>query len=584
MKKFLTFFRDAMAEDSAIALSLAQRGRRIVYFMGAALILLSLLVVGSMSLNQAGLSRLVDQRLAPISDLERVTSGYERSLTIANKVRSGNLTPEGGVSALQSLQEEIAIGWRELDDSAPEEAGGVQWLLIVQERARADESLAAMEKLIASHHMDRLDFFLSGSLYSQVDPLLTAARTYTSGLRGQAEWERAVFQTVAGATQGLIVCFLLFSLFVGHRTMRFAARRVIRPLGDIASEIAASEDGSPIDISCRDRADEIGDIARAVALSAERSREAARLMKEKLAAEAALAEQKRQAADRAQERGRALEAIFTRFGHEIAGLVAMLASTSQSMRSMAHGMAQSSSEAEGIVGTAVDSVSTIAESMAQIAESRATFSQTAEAVEQAIGSTRSQAADMHRRNQHNRFHAKELRALVDEIFGVLELISIVARQTNMLALNATIEASRAGASGKGFAVVAHEVKLLAAQTQNAASIIEAQLTRIADTSDVVLASASQAEELAAGFDQSADRIADAVATQSVSSQRMASALETAHVRTRDAVVQMADVSERARFLLNTARDLEGVADRIAGQAGTLNSECGTLTDAVMRAA
>lgn len=573
-----------MPSFASAPFSLAERGRRIVYLIGGALFLLSILVIGSSALHQVGLSRLVDHRLTPISDLEQVMSGYERSLTIANKVRTGNLTPEGGVSALQSLQGDMARGWAVLDSVAPEQAGGIDWRVIRRERARADQALDRMVKIIGARDMDRLDFFLSGSLYSQVDPMLTASRTYITGLRDLAQWERASFQTVAAVTQGVTLAFLLLAMLVGHRTMRYAVQKVIRPLMDIARAIAAADSGAPLDIPHRDRKDEIGDISRAVALSAERSREAARLMNEKIAAEAALAAQKEEAAELAQRRGERLEALFQRFDAEIGELVTMLAATSQSMRAISHQMTRVSDEADGIVHTAVDSVGTIADSMTRIGGARETFGATASAVESVIGSSRSQAADMHLRSQQNREQANQMRERVAEIFGALELISSVAKQTNMLALNATIEASRAGDSGKGFVVVAQEVKNLAAETQTAAAVIEAQLSRMAETSDVVLASASEAERLAAGFDRNADRIAEAVATQSASSRDIAAALEQAQDRTRDAVAHMADLSERARSTLATARELELIADTIADQTGSLDREYRVLTTAVLDAA
>jgi len=552
--------------------------------IGGALFLLSLLVVGTSAVHQIGLSRLVDHRLVPISDLEQVMSGYERSLTVANKVRSGNLTPEGGVSALQSLQGEVARGWAALDAVAMEQAGGIRWSLIRQERSRADQALDRMITLIGSGDRDRLDFFLSGSLYSQVDPVLTASRTYADGLRLRAERERASFQTVAGVTQGGTILFLLASMIVGHRIMRYAAQQVIRPLMDITRAIAAADTGAPLDMPHRDREDEIGDISRAVALSAGRSREAARLMREKIAAEAALAAQKEEAAELAQRRGYRLEEILQRFDAEIGGMVTMLAETSRSMREISHQMTQASNDAGDIVGTAVDSVDTIADSMTRIGGARETFGTTASAVEKVIGSTRSQAADMHQRSQQNREQANQMRTRVAEIFGALELISSVAKQTNMLALNATIEASRAGDSGKGFVVVAQEVKNLAAETQTAAAVIGAQLSRMAETSDVVLASASEAEKLAAGFDRNADRIAEAVATQSASSRDIAAALKQVQDRTRDAVAHMAELSERARSILVTAHELEQMADTIADQTGSLDREYRVLTMAVLDAA
>lgn len=569
---------------SAAELSLAQRVAQAAYLIGGALILLSVLVVGSNLVNQIGFSRLVDDRLAPISELERVLSGYERSLTIANKVRTGNITPQGGAGALDSLQQQIAAGWTVLDAAVPPHLGGLDWRLVRDERVRADESLRKMQQIVASGDMDRLDFFLSGSLYSQVDPMLTAALSYSDALRAHAERDQATYQMLSAIAQGVTVCFLIVSLLIANRISHHVRRLVVRPLVDLAREVAESDDDAPVDISHRDRADEIGDIARAISQSAERSQEAARLAREKLAMEAALAAQKQQEAENAQQRGRRLEAIFGSFGEEVGSLVSMLAATAQSMRTIAHDMTRSSGAAESIIETAVARVSTIADSMALVVESRGTFHRTAEAVEELIGSTRSRAADLHSRSRQNRTQATEMRELVGEIFGVLELISSVAKQTNMLALNASIEAARAGASGKGFAVVAQEVKFLASQTQEAASIIEAQLSRIADSSDLVLTSASEAEELAGGFGRNADHITEAVATQSTSGRKMVSALEQAHERTQQAVDHMSAVSERARSLLNTARELEVVADQIAEQAGSLNAECGALTDAVMQAA
>ncbi|MGD8191925.1 methyl-accepting chemotaxis protein [Brevibacillus ginsengisoli] len=121
---------------------------------------------------------------------------------------------------------------------------------------------------------------------------------------------------------------------------------------------------------------------------------------------------------------------------------------------------QMSVEIRHIADSALD-VNHMSSSVASLADQGK--NQVAEATSQiyAIQETQKESSELMR-------HLGERSAHIIEI---VDVISGIAKQTNMLALNASIEAARAGEAGRGFAVVAEEVQKLAVESAGAASRI-----------------------------------------------------------------------------------------------------------------
>ena len=136
---------------------------------------------------------------------------------------------------------------------------------------------------------------------------------------------------------------------------------------------------------------------------------------------------------------------------EIAATIQEIAASSKNMLSQAENISEDADHGVAVIG---DLQTRVAETRSNVANNKQTTTKVMEKIQVALES------------------AVEESKSVGKIQELTQGILDIAGQTNLLALNASIEAARAGEAGKGFAVVADEIRVLADNSQQAASGIQ----------------------------------------------------------------------------------------------------------------
>jgi methyl-accepting chemotaxis protein len=303
---------------------------------------------------------------------------------------------------------------------------------------------------------------LANEADSHFDTMIVEARAIANDLKAEIETASAaaLVQTAEGRIRFFVLCavFAVLGLALVRSIVRSISKPILRMTGVMK---ALANYDLDVEIEGADLNNEIGDMAKALAVfrDATCERERLRESEEKRAREVAETEAARKAQAEA----------------EAQRLQKAIAEISQNASSVMSGSRELSGAASSLAGrteTTAANVQTTAGLLRDLSTATQTAAQSAEQVNtlasEALERTRA-GEDVVQRAMQTMREIAQFSEKVEDFVGVIENISF---QTNLLALNASVEAARAGEAGKGFSVVAAEVRALANRAAEAAREID----------------------------------------------------------------------------------------------------------------
>jgi methyl-accepting chemotaxis protein len=357
---------------------------------------------------------------------------------------------------------------------------------------------------------------------------------------------------------GMIICVVVAT---GASVLLYLG--IASPVGALNLSMARlAKDDIDTAIPGLDRRDEIGAMAKAVAVFKANAIERRQMEEEKLALEASVQSEKRQA----------MQALAGEFEDKVGALVHQLSHAAREMEATARAMAANAEQtnqqsnmvaaAAGQTSTNVQAVATATEELSLSArEIGAQVTQSSDIASRAVG-------DARRSNEK----ARGLAEGAGRIGAVVKLINDIAAQTNLLALNATIEAARAGEAGRGFAVVAGEVKQLASQTSRATEEIAVQIGEIQTFSAEMVEAIQSIGTTIEDMHRIATSVAAAVEQQQAATGEIARNVNEAARGTHDVTDNIAQVRQAATQTGASATQVLVAAGGLAGDADALTRE------------
>ena len=355
--------------------------------------------------------------------------------------------------------------------------------------------------------------------------------------------------------------FAILSLALFAAITLFTARRISRPLVQITSAVRAVARGDwKSEVAGLKRKDEVGDIARAVAVL-QRSLEE----RDRLRSDVAQAETVKKRREELEDAIRRFDRVMRTGLLSVSDCVETMDETAKELVRMAAVAEGEAAEAAFVSENTVSNVSTLRSATERlslsIAETADQMRQTAD-----ILAASSSAAETASSN------ATQLAKSAQEIDGVMATIGSLAAQINHVALNATLEGSRAAEVGN-FAAVVGDIKALAEQVAKVNEQIAGPVTAVRGTTGETVESVRQIAQKLDFVLRQTRMIALAMERQDIVSREIATNMSAA----ANGTINVSSSVERLKATIEEAR---GASLKVVTKATDMADEAHRLDSTV----